>query len=96
MTLGRHSWRCKQQINHAEKNIPDPTRSQEPVMQFPNVPVTSHMVVKCCCGKICKGARGLKMHQRSCQVIHGLNDELCADLEEQIINNNSEIFQKMN
>ena len=45
---------------------------------------------KCCCGKICKGACGLKMHQRSCQVIHGLNDELCADLEEQIINDNSE------
>ncbi|CAB4027255.1 Hypothetical predicted protein [Paramuricea clavata] len=30
------------------------------------------------------------MHQRSCQVIHGLNDELCADLEEQITTDNSE------
>ena len=59
-------------------------------MQSPNVPVTSRAVVKCCCGKICKGARGLKMHQGSFQVIHGLNDELCADLEEQIINDNSE------
>ncbi|CAB3994937.1 Hypothetical predicted protein [Paramuricea clavata] len=29
------------------------------------------------------------MHQRSCQVIHGLNDELCADLEEQITTDNS-------
>ena len=35
-------------------------------------------------------ARGLKMHQRSCQVIHGLNDELCADLEEQITTDNTE------
>jgi hypothetical protein len=33
---------------------------------------------------------GLKMHQRSCQVIHGLNDELCADLEEQITTDNTE------
>ena len=38
--------------------------------------------VKCCCGKSCKGTKGLKMHQRSCRVIHGLNDELLADLEE--------------
>ena len=59
-------------------------------MQSPNVPVLSRTVVKCCCGKICKGARGFKMHQRSCQMIHGLNDELCADLEEQITANNTE------
>ena len=39
--------------------------------------------IKCCCGKSCKGTRGLKMHQRNCRVIHGLNDELLADLEEQ-------------
>ena len=29
------------------------------------------------------------MHQRSCQVIHGLNDELSADLEEQITTDNT-------
>jgi hypothetical protein len=54
-------------------------REKLPVMQSPNVPVPNRTVVKCCCGKICKDARGLKMHQRSCQVIHGLNDELSAD-----------------
>ena len=90
VTLGRHSWRCKQRINQAEQDPPDATTRQVPVMQSPNVPVSSRTVVKCCCGKICKGARGLKMHQRSCQVIHGLNDELCADLEEQITTDNSE------
>ena len=61
-------------------------------MQSPNVPVSSRTVVKCCCGKICKGAHGLKMHQRSnCQVVHGLNDELRADLEEQLRTNNTEL-----
>ena len=30
------------------------------------------------------------MHQRSCQVIHNLNEELCADLEEQITRDNTE------
>ena len=90
VTLRRHSWRCKQRINQAEQDPPDATTRQVPVMQSPNVPVSSRTVVKCCCGKICKGARGLKIHQRSCQVIHGLNDELCADLEEQITTDNSE------
>ncbi|CAB3998171.1 Hypothetical predicted protein, partial [Paramuricea clavata] len=89
VALGRHSWRCKQRINQAERDPPDATTRQVPVMQSPNVPVSSRTVVKCCCGKICKGTRGLKMHQRSCQVIHGLNDELCADLEEQITTDNS-------
>ena len=62
VTLGRHSWHCKQQINQAESNLPDATTRPVPVMQSPNVPVLSQTVVKCCCGKICKGARGLKMH----------------------------------
>ena len=69
-----------------EQDLPANVTNPEPVMQFPNVPVLSRTVVKCCCGKICKRARGLKMHQRSCQVIHGLNNEMCADLEEQMIN----------
>ena len=30
------------------------------------------------------------MHQRSCRVIHGLNNELCADLEEQNVDDNTE------
>ena len=59
-------------------------------MQSPNVVLSKRTVIKCCCGKICKGTRGLKMHQRSCQVIHGLNDELCADIEEQITTDTSD------
>ena len=89
VALGRHSWRCKQRINQPEQENPGATPRPVPVIQSPNVPLSSRMVVKCCCGKICKGARGLKMHQRSCQVIHSLNDELCADLEEQITNDNT-------
>ena len=45
--------------------------------------------VKCYCGKSCKGTRGLKMHQRSCRVIHGLNDELLTDLEQQSTENST-------
>ena len=41
-------------------------------------------------GKFVKGLGGLKMHQRSCRVIHGLNNELCAELEEQNADDNTE------
>ena len=50
--------------------------------------------IKCCCGKVCKGARGLKMHQRSCRVILGLNNELRADLNEETNNICSEDISK--
>ena len=33
---------------------------------------------------------GSQVHQRSCRVIHGLNNELCADLEEQNADGNTE------
>ena len=32
------------------------------------------------------------MLQRSCQVIHSLNNELCTDLEDQIADNNTADF----
>ena len=89
VTLGRHSWCCKQRVNRAEHDKSGATFRTVPVMQSSNAPMTSRTVVKCCCDKICKGARRYKMHQRSCQVIHGLNDELSADLEEQITADNT-------
>ena len=58
-------------------------RSRHAIPTFSGT-VSSKTVIKCCCGKICKGVHGLKMHQRSCQVIHGLNNELLEDLEEQM------------
>ena len=42
-------------------------------------------LVKCCCGRLCKGNRGLKMHQRSCSVVLGLNDQLRADLNDAVL-----------
>ena len=96
VTVGRHSWRFKQRINQPERDPYDDATRQVPTMQSPNVPILSRTVVKCCCGKICKGTRGLKMHQRSCQVLHGLNDEMRADLEEQMMNNNDDTRESDN
>ena len=73
----------KERINQ-DQNSSENIGREVPVVSAPSVPITQRAVIKCCCGKICKGNRGLKMHQRSCQVLNGLNNELCADLEEQI------------
>ena len=31
--------------------------------------------VKCCCGKACKGVRGLKMHQRRRRILRRLSED---------------------
>ena len=51
--------------------------------------------VKCCCGKNCKGLRGLKSHQRSYRVIKDLNEEMVCtnDTEtDEIMNDNIDDF----
>ena len=96
VTLGRHSWRCKQRVNYAEQDhSAENTARQTPVTNSPNVVVSSRTVIKCCCGKVCKGARGLKMHQRSCRVIQGLDSEFRTDLEEQNGNSDTENIPEM-
>ena len=84
VTLGQHSRRCKQRAHHAEQDhFTETKENQTPTMNSPSVVISSRNVIKCCCVKICKGARGLKMHQRSCRLILGLSTELYADIEEQ-------------
>ena len=83
VTLGRHSWRCKQRVHDAEQDhFAENAGKQMPAINSPIV-ISSHHVIKCCCGKVCKGARGLKMYQCSCRVIHDLNTELYSDMQEQ-------------
>ncbi len=75
VSMGRHSWRCKSKVG----NDRETTASVNPAMEMPTqmcLPIKSIKAVKCCCGKVCKGARGLKMHQRSCRVIDDLEDGL--------------------
>ncbi|KXJ07397.1 hypothetical protein AC249_AIPGENE12732 [Exaiptasia diaphana] len=78
--LGRHVWRCKQrlQVPNGEAKLP------QPIIIDSSNNFSNNGIIKCCCGKNCKGIRGLKSHQRSCRVIHGLNDDLRADIEEQL------------
>ena len=81
VSLGRHSWRCKSKVEYNQ----EPTTNVNPVMEMPSqecLPVKSCKAIKCCCGKVCKGPRGLKMHQRSCRIIDDLEDELQQQMTE--------------
>ena len=53
--------------------------------------VKSFKSTKCCCGKVCKGLHGLKMHQRSCKVINDLEKmtELLIEQNENIIDSHT-------
>ena len=41
----------------------------------------------CCCGKHCKGYKGLKIHQRSCKFIFGLREDLTKTLLYHVVEN---------
>ena len=88
-SLGRHSWRCKSKVGNERES----TLNVNPAMEMPTqmcLPVKSCKAVKCCCGKVCKEARGLKMHQRSCRVIDDLEDELQQQMTEALNDDNHE------
>ena len=72
VSFGRHSWRCKSIVEYGQE-----TRvNYIPAIEMPSqecLPVKSYKAVKRRCGKVCKGARGLKMHQRSGRVIDDLS-----------------------
>ena len=83
VSLGRHAWRCKHRITRAER----PSAGvDEDANESVAADASSRVcLVKCCCGRLCKGNRGLKMHQRSCRVVLGLNDQLPADLNDDVL-----------
>ena len=74
MSLGRHSWRCNSKLQMDKESFGDNTQQTCPNTEatIANIstqtPSNCHHVT-CCCGKDCKGLRGLKMHQRNCRAI---------------------------
>ena len=71
------SWRCKSRINNNDYDI---------IQTSDHLPVEKRTIVTncgyftCWCGKSCKEVEGLKMHQRSCRVFNGLDDNLSTIL----------------
>ena len=70
----RHQWRCRKRMpnNFGSNN----TRNS---MANDDADLGSEInIIKCLCGKMCKGLKGLKMHQRRCRVIEGLSEDQMA------------------
>jgi len=87
-SLGRHAWRCKEKLRSTDqedlihRNTQGPCNTPISITFESNDRVSNCTSVKCCCGKVCNGLRGLKMHQRSCRVITSLDSET-HEIEEQ-------------
>ena len=89
-SIGRHQWRYKSKLNHCEGEQSNGTNisfrnsernsAYERIRLRQRTPVNENHV-QCCCGKKCKGLRGLKSHQRSCCTIRGLNGNLSNELQ---------------
>ena len=87
---GRHQWRCKNKLNQGEgeqsngTNMPFRNSERNSVNERITLRQRTQVNenhVPCCCGKKCKGLRGLKNHQRSCRTIRGLNGNLFNELQ---------------
>ena len=87
VSLGRHSWRCKSRVMD---NEPDNSSTSGHLNVEERAVIANSQEITCCCGKERKGMKGLKMHQRSCRTLHGLNDNLNAKLLEDILENTKE------
>ena len=87
-SLGCHAWRCKEKLKTLENE-----EAVHPASHNGHTSISSMSValqnsehvsnckdVKCCCGRLCSGLRGLKRHQRSCHVIKGLENETYESL----------------
>ena len=87
MSLGRHSWRFKSKLHMDKESFGDNTQQTCPNTEatIANIstqtPSNCHHVT-CCCGKDCKGLRGLKMHQRNCPAIKDLHGETFEVMQE--------------
>ena len=87
-SIGRHRWRCKKRLENSTG--PDGCIN---ITQERNSGVTAVCtIIKCSCGKECKGIKGLKMHQRRCRVNENMDFDQPPDFE----NSNIESYDVAN
>ena len=99
INLGRHSWRCTQKttsninINNVSSNVKSNIKISPNIYNSNSTnDYTINMVnnlITCCCGKSCKGRKGLLMHQRSCKMHKSL--QLSNNTNEEEDNANSSV-----
>ena len=82
VSIGCHSWRCKSRINTGDSDI---LQTSGHLAVEKRTIVENCAEITCCCGKNCKGIIGLKMHQRSCSVFNGLDENFSEMVREDIL-----------
>ena len=93
MSLGRHTWPCKDRVDngfHQPANSGEKNNSQ----RIPPI-VANEKTVKCCCGKQCKGMKGLKMHQRKCRAIIGFDESHLNEHIDEDSGSDAEKYKKL-
>ena len=87
--LGRHRWRCtgpKGRFTSAVHTAPNedhrinmvqvqPGNNTTNVNPAPKCQISSDGLIKCVCGRSCKGRRGLSAHQRCCKAAQSLSSQ---------------------
>ena len=77
--IGRHVWRCPARSTSAQATRPtsppdgpgvQPSVSSIAAPVIPPIPIEQ---LKCVCGRMCKGRRGLTAHKRSCKIISAID-----------------------
>ena len=86
-SLGRHSWRCKSRMETGnEANRTNNMFNSIDDYQLNYVESSNNAAFVCCCGKRCKGQKGLRIHQRSCKTIKGLAKKLSREILSELSN----------
>ena len=93
LVIGRHSWHCKARSRSSSVNDDIVTNGNTSNMDHTSLYLDNqhnnqrNSAVMCCCGKRCKGHKGLEIHQRSCQYIFGLRGDLTKTLLDHVVEN---------
>ena len=101
-SLQRHQWRCRKKLNDQQEDTRQRTYSSDSssiqldhgnneIEEANERLLSSNSEISCVCGKVCKGNRGLKNHQRACRTIRGSDQELTNALRSYDHDNEDEI-----
>ena len=89
-SLGRHSWRCKSRMETGnEANRTNNMFNSIDHYQLNYVESSNNAAFVCCCGKRCKGEKGLRIHQRSCKTIERLAKKLNREILSELSNHDN-------
>ena len=91
VVLGRHRWRCTgpkgrftsagptapndDQVNTGQVQPGNNTYTNTAINPAPKCQISKDELIKCVCGRSCKGRRGLRAHQRCCKAAQSLSDQ---------------------